>query len=157
MPLNQHRKASQFATCNFRPHGEFEFWVHGSTFHVRAQGPFNREAIEAMAQGMGALYNEIPAATPLVNLLEFTESLMIAPDALQALEDLLRRFGQLGRAPVAVAFVVEADVEGRDLVWPFYHDVFLRQGRLVKLFDNAAEAQGWLDDELQIAMQCKYA
>ena len=48
--LDPHHCTDQFASGEFKPHGQVEMWLDGNILRYDAVGPFNRELVRAIAQ-----------------------------------------------------------------------------------------------------------
>lgn len=148
MSKSKTRNINAFATSGFRPHGAIEFWAEGSVIRIAAEGPFNREAVQAVGLAMHDLFASVPIGQRFADILEFRGSLLASPDALTSFGDFLRAMSAAKTAPVAVAFVVAADVEGRSLMLPIYAKLYAEHGREFAAFETLAEAQAWLRERL---------
>jgi len=142
------RNISTFATSGFRPHGAVEFWAEGSVIRILAEGPFNREAVQAVGLAMRDLFASMPSAGRFADLLEFRNSLLASPDALEAFADFLKAMSAAKTAPVAVAYVVGPQVEGRSLMLPIFAKLYAEHGREFEAFETQAEAEHWLRERL---------
>lgn len=145
---SEKRNIEAFATSAFRPHGRIEFWAEGSVLRIVAEGPFNREAVQAVNLAMRDLFATMPADQRFVDLLEFRGSLLASPDALEGFGDFLSDMSEAGRAPIAVAYVVAADVEARSLMLPIITKLYAQHGRQFAVFETMAEAEVWLRERL---------
>lgn len=145
---SQKRNIAAFATRGFRPHGEIEFWAEGSVIRIVAEGPFNREAVQAVGLAMRDLFTAMPAGQRFGDILEFRSSLLASPDALAAFAEFLQAMSASKTAPVAVAYVVSPEVEGRSLMLPIFTKLYAEHGREFSAFESMAEAEVWLRERL---------
>ena len=143
------RSIEAYASGAFRPHGRIEFWAEGSVIRIAAEGPFNREAVQAVGLAMRDLFVTVPVGPHFADLLEFRGSLLASPDALAAFGDFLHAMSSAKTAPIAVAFVVAPDVEGRGLMLPIFAKLYAEHGREFSAFE--AEAERWLRERLGTA------
>lgn len=127
----------------FRPHGRTEVWAEGSIVRVLAEGPFNREAIDAFSLEMLGLYRRLPAGTRCVNLTEVRSALLGTPDAWERLSEHLAAGARLPLALLATGWVVAPEVEGRTLMLPRARQAFADAGRPFEVFETIAEAEVW--------------
>lgn len=132
----------------FRPHGRTTVWAEGAVVHVLAEGPFNREAVDAFSRQMIALYAELPPGLRFVNLTEFRHSMAATPESWDHLETHLQRVDASGVPLVATAWIAGPQVEGRALFMPRGRALFARQGRCFEGFETMAEAEDWARDQL---------
>lgn len=142
------RNIETYATSGFRPHGRVEFWAEGSVVRIEAEGPFNREAVQAVGLAMRDLFATMPPGQRFADVLEFRGSLLASPDALAAFADFLRAMSVAKTAPVAVAYVVGAEVEGRSLMLPIFAQLYAEHGRQFAAFLTHEEAGAWLRERL---------
>lgn len=145
------RNIAAFSTSPFRPHGRIELWADGSVLRFVTEGPFNREALDAVRLAMLDLFATMPAGQRFVILLEVRVSWLCSPDVLQAFGDFLRGMTAAGRAPLAVAFVVAPEVEGRSVMLPLISRVYADNGRDFAVFETEAAAEQWLRERLHAA------
>jgi hypothetical protein len=142
---------ADYATSGFRPHGRVEFWTEGSVIRILAEGPFNSEAVKAVGMAMRDLFSGMPKSPRFADLLEFRGSLMASPDALATFADFLRAMSMAGTAPLAVAFVVAPEVEGRSLMLPIFAKLYDEHGRDFAAFETEERAEAWLRERLSAA------
>jgi hypothetical protein len=131
------------APPRFRPHGRTEVWADGALVHVAAEGPFNREGVDAFSQKMVELYRQLPAGMRFVNLTEFRVTMMATPDAWERLAGHLSRVNDSGLPLVATAWIAAADVEGRGLFVPRATLLFRELGRSFECFETMGAAEAW--------------
>jgi hypothetical protein len=143
------RNIRDFAVSGFRPHGEMELWAEGPVMRVIAQGPFNREAIQALGKAVRDLYVELgPVQRTRCELIEYRRSLLASPDALIELGRLLSLSTNTKQAQLAIALVGGDDVEASSLMLPIVAKIYADHGRPVACFRTVAEALVWLDQRL---------
>ena len=139
-----------YANGAFKPHGLIEFWTEGPVVRIEAQGPFNREAIQAVGIAMRELFVAMPPAARFADILEIRHSIMISPEALEAFGRFLAQMSANKSAPVAVAYVVGREVEGRSLILPLLAKLYAEHGREFGAFETLAEAEAWVRAQLSI-------
>ncbi|UXH78754.1 hypothetical protein [Roseateles amylovorans] len=142
------RDIQAFVDGPFRPHGRIEVWREGAMVRSRAEGPFNREAVLGLGRAMDDLLTVDPPPARFIDLAELSVSMIASPDAMQELDRFLGEIAQHRAPPVAVAYVVGADVEGRALMLPLYHALYRKHGRRFQVFLNLEDALGWLNAQL---------
>lgn len=142
------RNIEAFAAGSFRPHGQVEIWTEGSVVRIEAQGPFNREAVQAVGRAMRDLFAERPVGRVFADILVMRDSLIASPDALAAFEQFLAAMSAAGFAPEVVAYVVAPEVEGRSLMLPLFTEIYARHGREFAAFECMAEAEAWVRERL---------
>ena len=142
------RNIENYAQGSFRPHGRIEFWTEGSVLRIVAEGPFNREAVQAVGLAMRDLFAGMPVVGRFADILDMRGSLLASPDALEAFGDFLQAMSAAQTAPEAVAWVVAQEVEGRDLMLPIYGQLYARHGRQFAAFESMAEAEAWVRKRL---------
>lgn len=127
----------------FRPHGRTEMWAEGAIVHVLAEGPFNREGIDAFSQEMLALYRRLPSGSRFVHITEVRGAMLGTPDAWERLSEHLATGLKLGIPLLGTAWVAAADVDGRTLMLPRAEQVFAQAGRRFAAFETMEEAELW--------------
>lgn len=142
------RDIKAYASGAFKPHGQIEFWTEGQVVRIEAQGPFNREAFQAVGLAMRELFATTPLAPVFADILEIRRSIMISPEALEAFGQFLAQMSANKSAPRAVAYVVAADVEGRSLVLPLLAKLYAEHGRQFAAFETMAGAEAWVRERL---------
>jgi len=142
------RDIHAYASGAFKPHGLIEFWTEGPVVRIEAQGPFNREAIQAVGVAMRELFVAMPPAPQFADILEIRHSIMISPEALEAFGRFLAQMSANKSAPVAVAYVVAGDVEGRSMILPLLARLYAEHGRDFAAFETLAQAEAWVRKRL---------
>ncbi|MDM4768222.1 hypothetical protein [Pelomonas sp. SE-A7] len=142
------RNIRAYASGAFKPHGQIEFWTEGPVVRIEAQGPFNREAFEAVGLAMRELFASTSLGPVFADILEIRHSIMISPEALDAFGQFLALMSANKSAPRAVAYVVAAEVEGRSLVLPLLQRLYDQHGRQFAAFETMAEAEAWVRERL---------
>ena len=115
---------------------------------IVAEGPFNREAVEAVGLAMRDLFAGMPPAPRFANILDMRHSLLASPDALHAYGGFLQAMSEARTAPQAVAWVVAPEVEGRSLMLPIFARLYAEHGRRFAAFETMAEAEAWVREQL---------
>jgi hypothetical protein len=142
------RRSDDYARGIFRPHGRVEVWRDGSVVRLFAEGPFNLETLQGMGEAMSELFAEVPPQGRFADILEMRTSIMASPDVMAAFAAFLSRMSAAKTAPVAVAFIVGQDVEGRDLMLPIFARIYAQHGRRFAVFESEADAVSWVQAQL---------
>lgn len=127
----------------FRPHGRTQMWADGAIVHVVAEGPFNREGIDAFSFEMLALYRHLPAGARVVNITEVRGAMLGTPDAWERMSEHLATGVKLGLPLLGTAWVAAPDLEGRALMLPRAVQAFAQAGRRFEAFETMAAAEEW--------------
>jgi len=127
----------------FRPHGRTEMWAEGAIVHVLAEGPFNREGIDAFSSEMLDLYRRLPAGSRFVNITEVRGAMLGTPDAWERLSEHLASGAKLGLPLLGTAWVAAPDVDGRTLMLPRAAAAFAQAGRRFEAFETMEAAELW--------------
>lgn len=141
----------QFSDSDFRPHGLVEVWLEGNVLRYDAVGPFNRELVRAIAQAQHDIMVAARAAGPFVEVVTIRASALVTPDGLAELALILNDVNQQGLAPLAVAYVMAADVEGASIMAPVFRRRYEDQGRVFQVFKELEDAQAWAQTLLDAA------
>lgn len=143
--------SDDFASGPFAPHGRVELWRDGSVVRIVAEGPFNVESVQAIGAAMARLFAEAPPVGRFADILEFRRSILVTPEALLAFDAFLARMSQAKTAPLAVAYIVGPEVEGRDLMLPTFRRLYAKHQRRFAHFEADAPAEAWVRDQLSEA------
>jgi hypothetical protein len=134
----------------FQPHGNLTAHVAGKVLYFESTGPFNVEVVDAVVRAYQPLLQRLADAGPFGHISVFHESMLATPDALHAFDALLGEWRRTGLAPLANAYVADADVEGRDIMMPVFAKVFSGFSPF-RDFHNIEEAEGWIGAALAAA------
>lgn len=142
------RDIHAFVAGPFKAHGQIEMWREGQVVRLRAQGPFNREAVHALGRAMQDLLAKDPPQGRFCDILELQSSMMTSPEGMRDFEQFLQHMGQQRQPPLAVAWVAQPDVEGRDFMLPLFEALYQKHGRRFRAFETLAQAQDWVATHL---------
>ncbi|GAB3728623.1 hypothetical protein GCM10028794_02250 [Silanimonas algicola] len=131
----------------FPPHGRIEVHPHGRVVYFEANGPLNAEAVAAMRSAYTPVMAAMAADGPFGHISTFHGSMLATPEALQAFTRLLDEWRASGLIPTVNAYVVAADVEGRNLLLPRYAAAFGREARF-RAFEDLESAEAWVVAQL---------
>lgn len=133
----------------FRPHGHIDVWREPPFVRLDAVGPFNVELLARYAAEMDAVYRAAAADGPYVSLVRVSQSMLMSPDALAALAQSVKKIHEAGYGSTGVAYVVAADVEGRDLILPrLEKDIYMPARTPFSAFFDEAPARAWALERL---------
>jgi hypothetical protein len=131
----------------FKPHGSCCGDFDGQVASVCVEGPFNVEGIEDAIDIRRQFLATIEPGTHFVMLVIWHGSVLMTRDALQCFEDTLRAgFGDVNRRPIAVAWVVPADVEGATVLDARFAKIYADAALPFRIFSSDDEARCWLRD-----------
>ncbi len=147
-PKPRRLRSDDYASGRFAPHGRVEFWRDGSVIRLVAEGPFNVESVQAIGAAMAQLFAEAPPMERFADILTFRGSILVTPEAMAAFDVFLARMSQAKTAPLAVAYVVGAEVEGRDLMLPMFKRLYAKHQRRFAHFESEAQAEAWVRAQL---------
>lgn len=132
-------------TAQFRQHGRVDMYMDGDILIYDAVGPFNTEALDALAVAqLGFLQQLALAGRRWGSIANFKVSAMTSPDG-------LARYANLMKAPKpsefqaqVTAFVFGPDVEGGRIMLAHYRRIYEEIGRPFACFDTLDEAKTWV-------------
>ncbi|MBE9610381.1 hypothetical protein [Chitinilyticum piscinae] len=130
----------------FAAHGHVEVWAEGQLLRYQATGPFNLELLQALDAADRGLMAATAAQGPFAILAEFAGSIAATPEALAALEGSLAAQNEAGLATVAVAYVVDPQAEGAEVMRSIIDAIYARQQLRFGWFQDLTSAQRWLTD-----------
>lgn len=136
-------RSEDFAPGPFRPHGSVELWKDGSVVHLVAEGPFNLETVQGVSRAMQELFAKQAPQGRFVDVLEMRTSIMASREVMDAFGRFLAQMSAAKTAPLAVAYVVAPDVEGRGVMLPLFARVYAEHGRRFAAFETMDEARAW--------------
>ncbi len=137
-----------FVPGPFQAHGQIEMWREGPIIRLRAQGPFNREAVLGLRRAMVDLLQADPPPAAFGYVLELTGSMITSPESMEEMDRFLEQMAALRQPPQAVAYVVPPEVEARDIMLPLIEAMYRRHGRRFGAFDTLASACDWTQQQL---------
>ena len=149
--LDPHHCTDQFASGEFKPHGQVEMWLDGNILRYDAVGPFNRELVRAIAQAQHEVMLAAKARGACVEVVTIRESALVTPDGLAELALILQDVNLQGLAPLAVTYVMAPDVEGASIMAPLFRRRYQDQGRTFEIFERMKDALAWAQAQLDAA------
>lgn len=128
----------------FRPHGHIDVWREPPFVRLDASGPFNVELLARYAAAMDAVYRDAARDGPYVSLVRVAQSILMSPDALAALAASVKAIHGAGYGSSGVAYIVAADVEGRELMLQrLKSEVYVPAETPMAWFLDEPEARDW--------------
>ncbi len=133
---------------NFKPHGLVEFYQQDKTLITTAVGPFNEEIIEAHSfMQQSYIHQLITDFNHWHELVEFENSCMATPGALEKLMVYFVELKRKGIAPAKTALVIKEGLEGGSLLSDTYCSLYKRAGMVMSVFKTKTTALNWLAEE----------
>lgn len=129
----------------FRPHGHIESHRSGRVVRTHAHGPFNAESVRGYGLLLAELTAELPEGCPFVVIATMSGSILATPEAWETLEAGVRRRQGGSHRQLGSAWVIGAEVEGRNLFVPRARALYESAGIGFGAFDDAAAAEAWAD------------
>ncbi|MGJ8483842.1 hypothetical protein ACSFVZ_07395 [Pseudoalteromonas sp. SYSU M81236] len=145
-----HNKVStnHYPFKDFKPHGLVEFCQREHTLLTTATGPFNEEIIEAHSFMQQDYINKLTTAYgQWYELVEFENSCMATPGALEKLMVYFVELRRKGIAPAKTALVIKEGLEGGSLLTDTYCNLYKRAGMVMNVFKSKTAALNWLAEE----------
>lgn len=143
----------QSQVTRFKPQAKLDVTADGHILRLEAMGPFNRAlVIHLFLTGRNLLVDTVAKGIPYAVVIKFHGSLMMSPDSIKQLVELLddsERRG--GGPPLATAYVVQPEIEGLTLMLPILADVY-RKTRAFEAFSSQADADEWVHSILRQAI-----
>lgn len=127
----------------FAPHGRVEMRFEGDILYYDATGPFNKELVESLAVAQREILTTANHQGPWVSLSIMRGSLLASPDAFARYTEMMHSPRPAQFTPLASAYVVAPDVEGRLLMLPKYAEIHTSTGRIFKSFEQLGNALAW--------------
>ncbi len=148
--------ANESKTYNVEEFNHSKFPLHGKVF-ARTEanllifdlvGPFNQEFISALYQFRMKILQDWSQSGFYGMLINISESIMLSPAAFLSFAEGVRNSVAQFR-PVAQAWSIAKDVEGRIFMIPKIETLYRDLGIAIKFFDEENSARCWLIDLLK--------
>jgi len=143
-PLQVH--SNDVSTGRFAPHGEFRIWTEGDILCYDATGPFNLEALHALATARVKIVQQWKPGRRIAAMVHWHKSALMSPEAFAAYSRGLEHFHESVNLPVALAWVASPDVEGMQLMINKFEELFARRKTNFRLFDDPDAARAWVNE-----------
>lgn len=140
--------SNDVSTSRFAPHGEFRIWTEGDILCYDATGPFNLEALHALAAARSSIVGQWKPKRRIAALVHWHKSALMSPEAFAAYGQGLERLHESANLPVALAWVASPDVEGMQLMIDRFEELFARRKTNFRLFDDLDAARAWVNASL---------
>jgi len=147
-PTDKKISINEFQKGNFAAHGHIDFSVEGNVIVSVVSGPFNLEAIQALAKARRAVAEQWTYAGRRGAIAVFNNSILMSPEALTAYEDGLRSHFSKPSLTVALAWVVGTEVEGRELMLKHFERIFAGVSIEWKAFEDLESARTWIQEKV---------
>jgi hypothetical protein len=134
-----------FGGGKFRQHGELHMHLEGDVIVYIVRGPFNLETITALGKARRAGLAQWQARQRKLSIAIFENTLLMAPEALQAYTEGLKQYFDKAPKAQAVAWVVPASVQGRALMLPKFEKLFADLGVPWRVFEQLEDARAWVN------------
>lgn len=125
------------------PRGHITAHIADRVLFFESTGPFDGEIVEAVIRAYRPLLQRLAEGGPFGHVSVFHRSMLATPDAMQAFDHLLGEWRHSGLSPIANAYVVAAEVEGRDRMIPVFAQVFDGFSPF-RVFERFDEAEAWV-------------
>ncbi len=137
-----------FAPRRFRPHGRVEFVKQENVLICYATGPFNFELMEALSNVQKPVIEELIKQGKWGDVVILKESALVSPETLNAFEAYLMRLAGLGLISSATAFVLTPEVEGAQLMAPYFVEAYSNAGVELHVCDSFEQGLDWVKAKL---------
>lgn len=152
-----HKKVStnHYPFKDFKPHGLVEFYQREHVLLTTATGPFNEEIIDAHSFMQKDYINKLSSDYgQWFELVEFENSCMATPGALEKLMVYFVELRRKGIAPAKTALVIKEGLEGGSLLSDTYCNLYKRAGMVMSVFKSKTAALNWLAEEPATELAC---
>lgn len=140
--------SDDFATGSFKPHGRLELVTDGDIVVYTAVGPFNLEFVQTLSKLRAARQSQRPQAKRIAAVHVFEKSMLMAPEALAALAETVHHLSTDPDPPIALAYVVSQDVEGRNIMLPIIRKMYSDVCFPWQSFEDMDSATAWIRSHL---------
>jgi hypothetical protein len=153
MPSEPPAKSStaHIETTRFAQHGVVEIWMEGDVMHYEATGPFNAELVDSLAIAQREFLLTARPTGVWVSVCTVKVSAMSSPQGIARYAAVMAAPKPDNMVPVATAFVVAPDVEGRGIMAVHFARIYKDIQRAFQMFETSSEAQSWVQQRLEQA------
>lgn len=141
--------SSEVSTSRFAPHGTFDIWTDGDILHYDATGPFNLEALQALAAARAKIVTQWRPGRRVGALVHWHNSALMSPQAFAAYGEGLAKFHENANTPAALAWVAAPEVEGMGMMVEKFSDLFASHNINFRLFATLEPAIAWIHARLE--------
>ncbi len=138
-----HTSTDDVVQSRFAPHGRVEMRFEGDILFYEATGPFNRELVDSLAIAQRDILTTATPQRPWVSVSIMRRSMLASPDAFARYSEMMHTPRPAQFTPLASAYVVAPDVEGRSLMLPKYEAIHIASGRIFQSFTQLDDALVW--------------
>ena len=142
--MNKSKRTDSAKISQFNQHGHVESRIANDVLLNEATGPFNAEVIFALQQIQSELLDVLGTKKQWAQIYTFHHSALCSPDTIEALSSYLSDKKGKIKKPVATAFVMGEDVEGRTIMAAHYRNVYALAGLNFDIFTDAGQAKDWV-------------
>lgn len=127
----------------FAPHGRVNMRFEDDILFYDATGPFNIELVESLVIAQRDILMAASPQRPWVSVSIMRRSMLASPDAFARYTEMMHTARSAQFTPLASAYVVAPDVEGRSLMLPKYEAIHIASGRVFQSFTQLDDALAW--------------
>ena len=128
---------------HFAPHGRVTMRFEDDILFYDATGPFNIELVDSLAVAQKDILIVAKPQRPWVSVSIMRGSMLASPDAFARYANMMQTQRPAECTPLASAYVVAPDVEGRSLMLPKYEAIHIASGRVFQSFTQLDDALAW--------------
>jgi hypothetical protein len=137
--------SADMKTGRFASHGEIKIRTEGDILHYDAIGPFNIEALQALAAARTQIVTQWRRGRLVAAVVHWHNSALMSPEAFADFEGGLKKFYESTNTPVALAWISAPEVEGMSLMIAKFVDLFARHNVNFRLFEEKEAALAWVN------------
>lgn len=138
-----HTSTDDVVHSRFAPHGRVTMRFDGDILFYDAIGPFNIELVDSLAIAQRDILMAANPQEPWVSVSIMRGSMLASPDAFARYSEIMHSPRSAQFTPLASAYVVAPDVEGRSLMLPKYEAIHIASGRVFRSFEQLDDALSW--------------
>lgn len=138
-----HTSTDDVVQSRFAPHGRVNMRFEDDILFYDATGPFNIELVESLAVAQKDILIAANPQGPWVSVSTMRGSMLASPDAFARYSEIMQTQRPAECTPLASAYVVAPDVEGRSLMLPKYEAIHIASGRVFQSFTQLDDALAW--------------
>jgi hypothetical protein len=135
------KSTDDFDPKKFRPHGRVTFTQDGNLLICEAQGPFNKELLEAIADIELSLVYEMQKCGQWADIIVIKENAMASSECLEAFTEYLSTLGRANLHSLVTAMVIGDDVISADVMTNQFINAYTDAGLNLTVFKTLNDAK----------------
>ncbi len=150
MPSKKSASTDDYDPSLFKQHGRVNYTREKQILICDAEGPFNRELIDAIINVSMDLIEAINADGKWADITIIRKSALASPESFQAFNDFFKLLGNMGIRSSISALVIDESVEGFHIMIPHFVKAYADAGINLGVFKKFSIAKVWVENQLEL-------